>query len=271
MKRDSSAMENGRLRLGLLNCVAFAMVVTPTQTWAQSVNPNISDSADSQWEFQLTPYIWASGLSGSIGLFNGPPQAVDLSFGEVVEDLDFAFMAAAEARRDRLMFGVDLTYARVSDTVQTPVGIAAGSIDATIETIMATAVAGYDLSWDPSVHLDLVGGARLWSVDNDFRFIGGILDGRRAADGDSWIDPLIGFNVRVQLSSRFYFAGWALVGGFGAGSDHSWDVMGGIGYRAFEDLSLFAGYRAVDVDYAEGGFVYDVVQQGPVIGGVIHF
>ena len=61
-----------------------------------------------------------------------------------------------------------------------------------------------------------------------------------------------------------------MIGG-GASSDLVWDVMAGAGYQFTDMFSLEVGYRAAAVDYSNDGFVYDVVQQGPIIGAVFHF
>jgi hypothetical protein len=66
-------------------------------------------------------------------------------------------------------------------------------------------------------------------------------------------------------------AGWGLVGGFGTSSDKVLDVMAGLGYEISDRTSLFAGYRVMDVDYSKDGFVYDVNQHGPILGGVFRF
>ncbi len=50
-----------------------------------------------------------------------------------------------------------------------------------------------------------------------------------------------------------------------------WDVAGTLGYQFKENLSAVAGYRALGVDYNHNGFVYDVVQKGPILGVVLHF
>jgi opacity protein-like surface antigen len=55
------------------------------------------------------------------------------------------------------------------------------------------------------------------------------------------------------------------------GSKFSWDVFGGIGYNINDRYSVIAGYRGLGVDYANDGYVYDVVQQGPIIGLKAHF
>ena len=35
--------------------------------------------------------------------------------------------------------------------------------------------------------------------------------------------------------------------------------------------ALIVGYRGLGVDYTHGGYVYDVVQQGPIAGLKVHF
>ncbi len=76
---------------------------------------------------------------------------------------------------------------------------------------------------------------------------------------------------KADLGSDFYASGWGMVGGFGVSSDMMWDVMGGLGYDVNDSFSVFGGYRAVSVDYSNDGFVYDVVQQGPIFAGVFRF
>ncbi|ESY65256.1 MULTISPECIES: hypothetical protein [Mesorhizobium] len=45
----------------------------------------------------------------------------------------------------------------------------------------------------------------------------------------------------------------------------------GAGYQFTDSFSGVLGYRASGVDYSNGGFTYDVVQQGPIIGAVFRF
>jgi hypothetical protein len=51
-----------------------------------------------------------------------------------------------------------------------------------------------------------------------------------------------------------------MIGGFGAGSDVTWDLLGSVGYQWNERFAIVAGYRALGVDYDDDGFVYDVIQ-----------
>ena len=47
--------------------------------------------------------------------------------------------------------------------------------------------------------------------------------------------------------------------------------MGGGGYQFTDSFSAVIGYRAAGVDYENDGFVYDVVQHGPILGAVFRF
>ena len=75
----------------------------------------------------------------------------------------------------------------------------------------------------------------------------------------------------ANISPNFFVTGWALAGGFGVSSDFMWDAMASVGYEFNDTFSMTAGYRALSVDYHNNGFVYDVVQSGPILGLVFKF
>ena len=62
-----------------------------------------------------------------------------------------------------------------------------------------------------------------------------------------------------------------MVGGFGVSSDLVWDALGVVGYEVSDVTSIIVGYRASGVDYSSGGFSYDTVQQGPIVGAAFRF
>lgn len=254
--------------LKTLATAALLSALLPAAGRAADIAP-MPDASD--WKFSLALYGWAAGLNGDVGVFGLPAQNVDLPFSDVVQNLEFAAMGAAEARNGRFMIGLDATYTNVGASVKTPFGVFANKIDATNTSLMLTGVAGYALYDTDMARLDVIAGARLWSVDNDFTVKGGLFDGLSKSDGATWVDPLVGAKLRVNLLPKVYTAGWAMIGGFGVGSDLMWDLMGGAGYEFNDNFSLFAGYRATSVNYSSDGFVYDVVEQGPVAAAVFQF
>ncbi len=85
----------------------------------------------------------------------------------------------------------------------------------------------------------------------------------------TWVDGLVGVRGRYDFNENWYLTGWGMVGAGEA--DLDWDVAAGLGYRFNDTWSAVAGYRALGVDYSQDDFVFDVVQQGPILGVVINF
>lgn len=74
---------------------------------------------------------------------------------------------------------------------------------------------------------------------------------------------------QIQSNLRMVLSGWGLVGTGGAEID--WDVAANIGYQFNDTVSAVAGYRALGVNYRNDGFVFDTVQQGPILGLTVKF
>lgn len=221
------------------------------------------------WTFSVAPYFWAAGISGEVGQFGLPPVDIDASFSDIFDHLDFAAMAIGEARYGRYSIFGDIMYSKLSGVAGTPRGILASSVEVSSETFAGLIGAGYSLFETNSGRLEVVGGVRVWSVDNDISFSGGVLDGVSRSDGATWADALAGLRGNYSITPQVYLTGWGLVGAGGAKVD--WDVAGAVGYRFSDKISAVAGYRALGVDYSNDGFVFDVVQQGPVLGLVVRF
>jgi hypothetical protein len=244
--------------------VRAADVISAT---APTVEPVVSDG----WTFSITPYFWAAGLSGDTSASGVPVViSIDADFSDILENLDFAAMAIVDARNGRYSIFGDLIYTKLGASRDTPLGIFADSADVEASTFAGLVGAGYSVLEGPSGHLDIVGGIRVWSVDTDLSFSGLVLDGRSFSDGATWVDGLVGIRGNYSFTPQFYFTGWALVGAGEA--DIDWDVAGGLGYRINERFSATVGYRALGVDYSnDEGFLFDAVQQGPILGLTVRF
>ncbi|KQV81948.1 hypothetical protein [Rhizobium sp. Root1220] len=223
----------------------------------------------SGWTFTLAPYFWGAGMSGDIAQFGLPEVHVDASFSDIFDHLDFAAMAIGEARYGRYSVFGDVIYTKLSNDASTRRGIVADSIEVTSKTFAGLLGAGYTVVEGPSGNLDVVGAARLWSADTTISFNGGLLGGVERDDDATWVDALAGVKGSFFFTPSIYATGWAMVGAGGA--DLDWDVMAGVGYKFNETVSAVAGYRALGVDYRNDGFVFDVVQQGPILGVAIRF
>ncbi len=224
------------------------------------------------WQFQIAPYVWVAGLDGDVATLPGVPAAsVDASFTDILENLDFAFMIAGEAHNGRFGFFGDIFYVDVEATGSVP-GSLYSSARLESQTLFATA-AGFWRPWsDERASLDVMAGARFWSVDTELALGAGILAAKTVSHKEDWVDPLIGLKARGTLGGdRFFQSLNVLFGGFDVGSDLMWDVNINLGYQWTDGFSTSIGYRYLAVDYSDSGFLYDVVQQGPTLALIWRF
>jgi hypothetical protein len=61
------------------------------------------------------------------------------------------------------------------------------------------------------------------------------------------------------------------VGGFGAGSELTWQALGTVTYRATDWLDLRAGYRHLGVERSRNRTDIDVGLSGPIVGALYRF
>ena len=118
--------------------------------------------------------------------------------------------------------------------------------------------------WNQDVDLSLnVQGTLTADVQADFKRVG--LDLKRKVKGSraiavahasdlEWVDPVVGARMRHQFASGSEFNLEGDVGGFGAGSEFSWQAVATYGFdvNAFDTtMRSVVGYRALSVDYSE--------------------
>lgn len=234
------------------------------------VTPEVHETTtESGWTFSFAPYFWAAGLSGDLASFGLPEAHVDASFSDIFDHLDFGAMAMGEARYGPYSIFGDIIYTEISGQAGTPRGILATDVELSSETFAGLLGVGYSIFEDSSAQLDIVGGLRVWYAESELSFSGGVLGGRSATDDATWVDGLAGLRGTYSITPEVYLTGWGLVGAGGA--DLDWDVAATIGYRFSDTVSAVAGYRALGVDYSNDGFVFDVVQQGPILGLAVRF
>jgi hypothetical protein len=261
------------------------------------------------WTFSVTPYAWATSLNGS-STVRGRTTDVDAGFFDILEHTQFPiglFQLAAlgEARFDRvaLLFdiaymklglGASLTRSRGIDAINGAVGVSAGL---TVEMVIAELAAAYEIArWSgltsPASHtaLDFYAGGRIWwqRVDAQFSILGTLNIGDltisragvvSAEKNVTWFDPLIGARIRHQFAPTWNLVLSGDVGGFGAGSEISWQVLALLEHEFYRSStvswSAMLGYKALSVDYSQGSgrtlYVFDMTMHGPILGVTARF
>ena len=247
----------------------------------------------SRWRLNFTPYGWLPFLTGDVTV-KGRTVGLDVNPIQVLEHLErVPFMGYAEARNGPLALYSDIFYANLGLTasgvrsrgVRPEVG---GTLAAALgldfeETVIEAGVAYEMTKWGGSTAIDILAGARYWHQEMSINLaLTGTLDGLDLSRGIAiarggsvdWVDPLIGARLRHQLAPGQQLMLRADVGGFGVGSQFSWNALAAysweIGVRDGVTYSGLLGYRALDVDYEQGSgrstYEYNVLQHGPITG-----
>lgn len=276
----------------MLKLSAFAAVMAFSASAASAADqlgslPARVDDAD--WAFQATGYLWATGLSGNISPFRRAPTLhVEKSFSDVMEDLNFGGFLNIWGRYDRFVLSGDLMYVDTTDSkaagplpaLQIP-GLptlpAGAAIDANVDTqeFMATLQAGYRIVDADGFSLDALAGARFWHISNEVAvtashpLIGSVSATHKESFG--WVDPVIGARAFFSLTDKLSVQGQVDIGGFGAGSDFTWSALATVNYIFTDTFSVSAGYKVLDVDYSDDGYVFDSRLSGPVVGLTYRF
>jgi len=227
---------------------------------------------DSGWVFSVTPYFWMSSMKGQVGVRGLEPANVDLSFSDIFNAIDWSpppAMLAGEARNGRYAVFTDFLYLgnEVGGTLSGPLATA---VNVHLNTVIWTFGGSYRVVDNGAATLDLLAGGRLWYMDTDITLAGPV-NTLQGSGSKTWVDPIVGLSGTVDLGNGFGLRGSADVGGFGVAADLDWQVVGALQYQYNQMVSFEAGYRYLDVDYSDDGFVYDMVMQGPIIGATFKF
>ena len=205
----------------------------------------------------------------------------ELRYGRFALLTDFAYM--------KVGINSDFTKSRGVDQLNGSVGIAAG---ATVKMFIAEMAAAYEIGrWsglggpNSLTTVDAYAGGRFWWQHGDLNVsasgtvnVGGLTfnrNGTYTADGTvNWIDPVVGLRLQHRIKPGLDLLLSGDIGGFGAGSDFSWQAIGAISY----DLGRYSGatwsgilgYKALYADYSRGSgqglYQYEITMHGPIIG-----
>ncbi len=241
----------------------------------ETINAGGSDAAKPQanpgdrWHFQFTPYLWIVGVSGRAGI---SPFAVDINTGVTDSDiqLNFGFMGAFEARKNRFVILTDLQYSNLGADRPSPGPLFSGA-SADFKTLVFVPQVGYRIFDNPEKDsfFGVLGGIRYWHLKTDLTFNEGVLPGVTASRSRGWVDGIAGVRGKLHLTPRFFLTGQTDLGGGGA--NFTYQFFGGGGFLFGKRYALIAAYRHLDVNYNKDDFLFDMALHGPLFGLAIKF
>jgi len=241
--------------LGLLTTAA-TLLVGP-HALAQS-NPG-------GWEFTIAPYLVAAAMDGTVGV-KGHDVTLDVPFSKIWDNLHFGGMIHFDMKNDRWLLSSDVIYMNLQQSTD----VANGTAEVSVTETFFEVAGGYRIS----PVFTLLGGGRLVDLGCTLDFTGTNVT-ENGHQSKSWVDPFVGAQLNVALSELWWFDLHGDIGGFNVGSKLAWQAYADVGYRASDLVSVYLGYRALDMDYESGSgsplFRYDVLTAGPQIAVAFRF
>ena len=223
-------------------------------------------AAASGWDYDLALYLFALGLDGRT-VVRGREADVDVSFSDIVEDLEMAATGHFEAAKRDSRWGWfgDVNYSSSGQNFGNDLG------EYDLDMIYLEGAGTYRFGEG----LQVLAGLRYTDLDMTLDFRPPIqppIDPPpgpvRVEGSQSWTDLMIGGRYRATFGERWGFSARGDLAGFGISdsSDLTWNVVLLGRFQVAHRIGLLLGYRWYDIDYENQDdlFVFDVMQQGPV-------
>lgn len=248
-----------------ISTLASSLLIASLPAFAGSTMPStgsdvITTSTDSEWNVRAAAYGWFTAMDGDVAV-RGFTAPVDVKFSDIVDKIDFAFMGVVEVGRGQWSFASDLFYAKLgADNTRGPI-----RFDVGMEQFIGNFAVVRNVVDDGTTRFDVYGGARVSYLSSDLLIDRPFID-TNVSQSKTWVDPIIGVRVNRNLSEKMFLRGVADIGGFGIESDLTWQAYIALGYRLNEKSALSIGYRGLGTDFTDGGFTYDVVSHGLLLG-----
>lgn len=216
----------------------------------------------SKWHYLSEIYLMFPTMAGEVGVAGIPPVELDADAGSIFSLIKMGAMLYLEATNDDWAITSDLIYMKLGQDVVPSDVVSSGQV--TMKQY-AWELAGlkHITPW-----LEAGLGGRLVSL-----YTGLELETLRAVNEGSasktWFDPIIILRSQGAIKGKWLLQFRGDVGGFGVGSDFSWQVQANAGYRFCKLFQATIGYRYIGIKYDKGEgierFLYDVDTYGPVV------
>jgi hypothetical protein len=245
------------------------------------------------WTFRVAPFLWLPEVHGAVSA-RGLTANVDVDFGDLFDLMGngelFAGGGHFEARHDDLSLFVDAFGGTARPTSDVTAGrrqMIRGTADLTMNFAFVEFGPAYRiLDWPRDgdrrpITIDALAGGRFMYFYQSIslrgaagRFVGG------AKATSTWVDPFVGGRFTVPLVDRLDVVFRGDIGGFGAGSELAWNVIGGFQYELpwqpwGARTSVVAVYKVLDFDYeaasATDGIDLALDLRGPAFGLAFDF
>ena len=214
----------------------------------------LAGDSEEGWSFDFIPYYQFKNVKGDVTV-DGVTRSVDADY-EDVDDLRNSGVAVLfSGRKGDWGFLVDWGW---TEYVSFP------SADELVRADIGTLEGTATYRWKSLSGLELLAGLRTYRLNVDY--VDRVDPANNEDDDAFWLDPIVGARIVFDLGKRWEIWLKGDIGGFGAGSDLAWSALANIGWRVSDLVSLWGGYKYLDIDYEDGDFAYDASTRGFFIG-----
>jgi hypothetical protein len=242
---------NGKRRMPrrLAYLVAMFLLVLPSRAASQQVPA-------AGWKFIITPYLLFPNMNGTVTV--GPLVSdVNANPSDIFSNLQFGFMLGAEARSPEWAIGLNALYMDL------------GKDGADLPTRFDGYQGSFELTGFRRLMpwFEVLAGGRLniMGASASLQSVGTVFD-----EDVAFFDPFLGARFTVPNTGRWDLMLRGDVGGFGIGSQFTWQVRPTVAYRVSKLVSLGAAYWVFGVNYDQGSgldyFKWDVTTFGLELG-----
>jgi hypothetical protein len=220
-----------------------------------------------KWNVLTEIYLLFPYMDGETGVGNRIALPVDASAGDIFNKLKFGGMLYVEVHNNKWAITSDILYMNLNQEVTESTLLHSGSVTAK------------EFVWEPAglyriaSFLEIGAGGRLDNIqtgmDVRYNVLPAGTEEYTGSHSKTWFDPILIARLTADIKDKWLFQFRGDIGGFGIGSDLTWQLQAYAGYRFSKLIQLTAGYRILSIDYDKGvdteRFIYNVDTFGPVI------
>ena len=219
------------------------------------------------WNFLTDIYLLFPNMNGETGIGDLLSVPIDANPGDIFSKLKFGGMLYVEGQTKKWAITSDLVFMNLGNEITETMLLHSGTVKANQGIWEAAGL--YRIFSFMEVGI----GGRLNHLKTS-------IDARRNVfpagteevirdNAAWWYDPVIVTRLTADIKDKWLFQLRGDVGGFGIGSDFTWQAQAYVGYRFSKLFQLTAGYRILSIDYQKTTdsepFVFDIDEFGPVI------
>jgi hypothetical protein len=234
------------------------------QTTNPPTTPKAAPADDDGWHFNVTPYLWFPGVSGTVGAL-GHDFGVHASPGDLLSNFQIGLMGNLEARKGRLVIPLDVMWIHLTNDKGLPFDAGVNSVKLGLTETLVTPKIGYRIVDNEKVKIDALVGFRYWYLGESAAFQPQLFNG--FSKSQSWVDGVAGGKFEFALSPKASITVAGDAGG--GGSQLDYQAVGVLGFRVSRLMVLDLGYRYLYVNYRNNppaSFLFDAHTSGALLG-----